>query len=102
MEFIKNLYLEPESINILSTISMVKKRMAIFNTYLICIDKNNDNNISEILPSHEIYKLNNSNKKYICIGIAVGKQNAFNLFSRIVQNYIDSNVNFQNFKNYFD
>ena len=98
MEFIKNIYVEDEDIDVENVKNMMSQGIAIFNLYLICIDKNGVN-MAEILHSPDIFKPNNINKKFICIGLATGKKKSFELFSRIIKEYVETGNGLDDFKN---
>ncbi|HOA79726.1 MAG TPA: hypothetical protein PKK61_01495 [Defluviitaleaceae bacterium] len=83
MKFIKNLYIGDKIKNKDRIIRRLSKNHPYKNLYCICLDSSS-NNLLVILNSSEIKKDINRNKDYKIIGIAMGKEEAFELTRRII------------------
>lgn len=97
MEFIEDIFIGG-SINELGTIIYsLKKNVPVLNIYCLCI-KTEGKNLLEIMTSWELLKNKNENKKYIVIGIANGKMEAYDLAGYIFQFAEDNDWELNNFK----
>lgn len=97
MEIYKNLYLDEEIENENEILDMISDGKIIFNLYLICVNKKNEN-LFEILECKEIFKEINRDKEYILIGMAYGKENAFLIIKQIFEKCIFLKEDMKNIK----
>ena len=92
LKFYKKLYLDEEITNESEIIEKIKDEIIIFNLYLICISKEN-NNIFEIFSLKESFKSRYKEKEYIVVGMTYGKNKAFLIVKDIFQDNI-KNINY--------
>lgn len=97
MEIYKKIYLDEEIEDKNEILNMISEGKIIFNLYLICVNKKNEN-IFEILECKEIFKEINKDKEYILIGMSYGKEKAFFIIKQIFEEYIFSGQDIKNIK----
>ncbi len=100
MKIYKNLYIDKNVDCYEDILNKILDNIIIYDLYLICIDKNSQN-LFEILECKEIFKKHNQNKKYLLVGLAYGKYNAFLLIKDIFKDYIKTKKDLKNIKSNF-
>lgn len=101
MIFYKSLFVGNSVDNKSEIIKFINDNTPVFNIYFICVEKSSKN-LMEIIETKELFKPHNKNKKYIVIGIANGKKEAFKLSTDIILWWINKNKGFDKFKAFFN
>ena len=89
MEFMDNLYVGELIEDPAEVFEKLKKRTPVLGIYCICISQKSKFQ-AEILSSRELFAEKNRYKNYKVIGISMGKPEAKELFSKIVEDYISA------------
>jgi hypothetical protein len=78
----------------------IKKNDSVPNVYCVCLEENSPH-LMEIVDSYELMKEMYQFKKFMVIGIAYGKKEAFELIRTIVEEVYIKNPSLTIFKQYF-
>lgn len=100
MYFSQKLYVGNDVENLPQIKKNLLNNTGVSGIFLICTD-NNNKNIAEILSCKEFFSAFNREKNYTIIGISKGKKEAFTLFEEIMRDFIGSENNLDEFKDYF-
>lgn len=98
MIFYDNLFSDMENTD--EIINMINEGKAVYDVYLICIPQNSGN-LMNILTSYQALKEVNRACKYTVIGMAKGKENAFALAEKILEQWLDACGDFNGFKKFY-
>ena len=102
MRFMDNLYVGELIGDPSDVFDKLKNRIPVTGVYCICLSPSS-RFYAEILSSRELFSEKNRKKDYTVIGIAMGKPEAKEVFSTIVEDYISAgNENLSRFKTSFD
>lgn len=97
MDFIENLFVDSSIKDINTVIYSLKKGIAVYNIYVICVDTKSDN-IAHMLSSKRFFAEQNRYKDYRIIGLASGKLGADRLFAQIIEYWVEKGMDISSFK----
>lgn len=98
MNYIKELYIDENLKNPDEVLSAIQRKSPIFNVYLICVDKLS-HNMALIMSLREAFAERNANRDMTLIGVAYGRRGGYELFKRIVEQYLEKGFDISDFKN---
>ncbi len=97
MNYIKELYIDENLKNSADVIEAIRRKENAFNVYVICVDEFSQN-LAEIMPTYEAFAERNEARDLTLIGIAYGRRGAYDLFGRILTEYLSGGSDIGDFK----
>lgn len=98
MVFCKELFLKVDNSD--EIIDLLSKGTAVYDVYLLCVPEKGKN-LLHIMSTYEALKEINTHYEYVVIGMAQGKQGAYELASEIIGQWIDKHNNLVGFKKFY-